>query len=369
MKNKKAIHIIWLTFLLAYFYDLFHEQGPNRWINLSLLLIFSLIYALGLIHDKYQFYCTLALMVIIIICIFYSHSNAWFLSFYLVILIGTLKKIKQLITLLAFLFVILITTIWHGSSHLQNIDWLLSNIPWMIFVLSLPVLSFMGRRSKELKEKLSLANEEIAKLVKNEERERISRDLHDTLGHTLSLLTLKSELAERLIEKNKIEKAIQELQEIQTTSRNALQQVRLLVSDMNMTTIADELIRAKKLLATAKITLESDSDIHTLSIPPLIQNILGMCLREAATNVVKHSQAKACQFKLKEHPGEWRMMLIDNGIGISLANIDQLKTNGIRGMKERLAIIEGKVDFIPSKRGTQLQITVPRIKHHQDRKE
>ena len=182
----------------------------------------------------------------------------------------------------------------------------------MLVMLALPFGIRAGHKSRELRQKLYVANEEIARLSKNEERERISRDLHDTLGHTLSLITLKSELAEKLITRNP-ERAIQEVKDIQATSRAALKQVRELVSGMNAVTIRDEMVHAKQILTAAGIGLETNNELDGRLLSPLIDNILGMCLRESVTNVVKHSHARTCKLELLEQPGSLQLIVTDDG--------------------------------------------------------
>ena len=139
----------------------------------------------------------------------------------------------------------------------------------MLVMLALPFAIRAGHKSRELRQKLYVANEEIARLSKNEERERISRDLHDTLGHTLSLITLKSELAEKLITRNP-DRAIQEVKDIQATSRPALKQVRELVSGMNAVTIRDEMVHAKQILTAAGIGLETNNELDGRLLPRLL---------------------------------------------------------------------------------------------------
>ena len=189
---------------------------------------------------------------------------------------------------------------WHYKLYIDR-DAIIQLVPAVLVMLALPFAIRAGHKSRELRQKLYVANEEIARLSKNEERERISRDLHDTLGHTLSLITLKSELAEKLITRNP-DRAIQEVKDIQATSRSALKQVRELVSGMNAVTIHDEMVHAKQILTAAGIALETKNELDGRLLSPLIDNILGMCLRESVTNVVKHSHARTCKLELLNSP-------------------------------------------------------------------
>lgn len=160
----------------------------------------------------------------------------------------------------------------------------------------------LGRR-KILEKQLDQANEVIEELVKREERMRIARDLHDTMGHTLSLITLKSQLVERLVAKDP-ERAQAEAREIQRTSRAALRQVRELVSEMRAVTVAEELAEAGKMLRAAEIVLEVQGEVSLEDVPDLTQNILSLCIKEAVTNIVKHSQATRCRIGIALTEGQ-----------------------------------------------------------------
>jgi two-component system sensor histidine kinase DesK len=226
-----------------------------------------------------------------------------------------------------------------------------------MFILML--LTPFGMRNfnqkKMLKNQLNEANEQIKDLVKREERQRIARDLHDTLGHTLSLITLKSQLVEKLIVKNP-ERASIEAKEITQTSRTALKQLRELISDMRMITVEEELEQIKAILQAANIELEIKQEASSSSLSPIEQNIVGMCLREAVTNVVKHSKASRCTVSVLESQGELILTVEDNGIGLEDQNHDG---NGIRGMKERIALIDGFVELNTIHPGTLLTVKVP----------
>ena len=205
-----------------------------------------------------------------------------------------------------------------------------------------------------LRNQLDQANEQIKDLVKREERQRIARDLHDTLGHTLSLITLKSQLVELSV-KNP-ERASAEAKEITQTSRTALKQLRELISDMRMITVEEELEQIKAILQAANIELEVRQEARSSSLSPIEQNIVGMCLREAVTNVVKHSKATRCAVSVLESQGELILKVEDNGIGLTDQNHDG---NGIRGMKERIALIDGFVELGTINPGTLLTVKVP----------
>lgn len=230
-------------------------------------------------------------------------------------------------------------------------------VPFLIIMLISPFGIRSMNRRMELEKELDKANKQIEELVKHEERVRIARDLHDTLGHTLSLLTLKSQLVQRLTAVDP-ERARLEAKEMETTSRAALKQVRELVTDLRAATIAEELIQIK-ILRAAGITYQYDGDHDFSKIPPFTQNIVGMCVREAATNVVKHSRETPCSVSINLSFEKMRVVIHDDGMGV----IEKTKQfgNGLNGMVERLALIDGSIS-LSNHNGAVLEINVPIIK-------
>src|SRR5699024_4390099 len=154
----------------------------------------------------------------------------------------------------------------------------------------LPVNMYYRNKREALESQLKDANKKISQLVVLEERQRIARDLHDTLGQKLSLIGLKSDLAGRLIQ-TKPKKAEKELEDIHQTARTALKEVREMVSDMKDAKLQDEMVRVRQILQAAQIDFQVKGDPVLQDTPLLVENVLTMCLKEAVTNLVKHSQA------------------------------------------------------------------------------
>ncbi|MFD1179579.1 histidine kinase [Paenibacillus puldeungensis] len=231
-------------------------------------------------------------------------------------------------------------------------------IPFILIMYTTPFGMRSMYRNRHLREELDRANERIKELVKREERIRIARDLHDTLGHTLSLITLKSQLVEKLAMKNP-ERAREEAKEIERTSRAALKQVRELVSDMRAIKVSEELAASAEMLKAAGITYEIQGEVSLEGVSELTQNIISLCIKEAVTNIVKHSGAEHCDINLKREGDAIKLMVEDDGAGIP----DELKDslgNGLKGMTERLALIEGSLELSPgNNKGTKLSVIVP----------
>lgn len=199
-------------------------------------------------------------------------------------------------------------------------------------------------------EKLRLANDEIEHLAKVAERERIARDLHDVLGHTLSLITLKSELARKLVDRDP-ERARLEMQDVENTSRAALADVREAIRGYRSEGLFAELVRARAALETAGVTVQCST--VPLELSPQQESVLAMVLREAVTNVVRHAEAQRCEVRLVKQDALCRLEIADDGRGG-----DAPEGNGLRGMRERLQSIGGSLERLTGN-GTRLVIQLP----------
>lgn len=228
----------------------------------------------------------------------------------------------------------------------------------VIGTVLLPFNLYNRNKREKLEGQLEHARERIAELIILEERERIARDLHDILGQKLSLIGLKSDLAARLVSKN-TEAAEKELMDIRQTASAALKEVRDLVDDIRMIKLAEELIRVRQVLKAAEMTFTVKGDPQFTNIPPLVENVLSMCLKEAVTNVVKHSYASACHIRFEQLPEEFSIRIQDDGIGIPAKGWN-LPGNGLKGIRERLEFVNGQLE-IHSEKGTELLIRVPVI--------
>lgn len=228
----------------------------------------------------------------------------------------------------------------------------------LIGTVLLPFNLFYRNRHENLEGQLEIANERIEKLIIYKERQRIARDLHDTLGHKLSLIGLKSDLVNKLIARDP-ERAENELNDIRHTASTALKEVRELVTDMRATNIKQELIRVKKILNAADIQMTIQGEPHFSKATPLIENVLSMCMKEAVTNVVKHSSASQCDISFAVTPDAFEIEIIDNGTGINKQD-KYLTGSGLSGMRERLEFVNGDLQLFKDD-GTTVKITVPAV--------
>ncbi|MFF4601662.1 sensor histidine kinase [Streptomyces sp. NPDC001339] len=216
------------------------------------------------------------------------------------------------------------------------------------------------RTTNQLRE----AREEVARLAANEERLRLARDLHDLLGHSLSLITLKSELAGRMLP-DRPEDAARQVADIEQVSRQALVDVREAVTGYRRPQLAVELAGARAALRTAGVALTVDPALERehRGLAADEEGALAWALREAVTNVVRHSGARRCELLLSE---EWeaderhylRLSVLDDGSGPPRAQHDG---NGLSGLRERLALADGRLETgsAPRTQGFALHAYVP----------
>jgi len=227
---------------------------------------------------------------------------------------------------------------------------------WTLFYSALfPVIigagnTFFAERNR-MNRQLRKANEEIEHLAKLAERERIARDLHDVLGHTLSVITLKSELAGKLIDRDP-QRAGKEIREVEEISRQALSDVRDAIRGYHSKGLLAELAQAKSTLETAGVAVRCDA-ADTLKLPAMQEGVLSMAVKEAVTNVVRHAHAHTCSLRLEQRNGSCHLEIEDDGQGGF-----QSEGNGLRGMRERVEMLGGTLTR-DTRTGTRIAITVP----------
>jgi two-component system, NarL family, sensor histidine kinase DesK len=208
---------------------------------------------------------------------------------------------------------------------------------------------YFAQRNRALS-KLRMANDEIEHLATVAERERIARDLHDVLGHTLSVIILKSELAGKLIQRDP-QRAGNEIREVEQISRQALSEVRDAIRGYRSHGLPAELAKAKATLETAGVTVKCEA--AKLALPVLHESVLSMAVREAVTNVVRHAHARTCTVRLEQRNGSCRLEIEDDGRGGV-----QYEGNGLRGMRERVEMLGGTLTR-DSAAGTRITIHLP----------
>jgi len=224
-------------------------------------------------------------------------------------------------------------------------------MPASVIVIS--VIMLVERINKEKDAALRLSQDEVRRLTTQAERERIGRDLHDLLGHTLSLVTLKSELARKLALADP-PRAQREMDEVERVSRHALAEVRAAVTGMRRSDLAAELISARLMLEASNIAFDAEAPA-ALGLPAETEASLALVLREAVTNIHRHARATTACVVFSRDTESFHMRISDNGRGGLAAH-----GNGISGMRERVHALGGSLAIdSPARRGTTLGVDVP----------
>lgn len=357
-RNSGISPYIWTILWILPFYFIFQSDSTIVMIvGILLTFAFFILYQIAFFAKGWVVYLWAFILMAISITSTSLFSYIYF-AFFVAHYIG---NIKDRVTFLILYFIHLISTSTSiNFSILQMDELFLKQLPFVIIiwisVILLPFSIYNRNEKGQLEEKLEDANKKIAQLAINEERQRIARDLHDTLGQKLSLIGLKSDLARRVIYKNP-EQARNELKDVQQTARTALNEVRKMVSSMRRTKLKDEIILVKKILEAAGIEYKGTEDIILSNASLLTENILSMCVKEAVTNIVKHSGATVCSISVEETWKETIVKIKDNGVfKHSVENLH--KRHGLIGMNERLEFVNGSMELITDE-GTIIIIRVP----------
>lgn len=227
---------------------------------------------------------------------------------------------------------------------------------WWFYMASVVVSALIGAVTIQAAAKaagdakLRLAQEEVERLAKLAERERIARDLHDVLGHTLSVVVLKSELARKLLPRDPT-RAQEEIAEVERIARQGLTDVREAITGYRASGLSAEIERVRATLTAAGI--DAAVDARPVTLTPEQETALSLALREAATNVIRHAEATRCQIRFYEQDGSALLEIQDDGRGG-----DAPFGHGLTGMRERIQALGGAM-FRSGEHGTRLQISLP----------
>jgi two-component system sensor histidine kinase DesK len=193
------------------------------------------------------------------------------------------------------------------------------------------------RRLMELVRELEATRAQVAELAAGEERLRLSRDMHDLLGHNLSLIALKSELARKLLGRDPAAAEV-EVRDIESVARTSLQEARAAVRGLRSASLASELDRAREALEAAGIEVELRT---TGPLPARVETLLGFAVREGATNVIRHSGARRCEIAVQRVGDLAELKVRDDGAGPADTGAEG---SGLRGLAERMAEAGGTLE-------------------------
>ena len=354
---------IWIIFCIMPFFFIIRSFSPF-YIGIGIVMLI-----LYLLCHKFSFQSTTGLkymwisfqMVLnIILTLMFGYI---YLSLFTAFFIGNIRQTVGFYIMYGLHIGFTVLSI--AAGYFIYLDLFLTQTPFIIIavlgVVLLPFTLYTRNKQENLESELETAKDRISELIIHEERQRIARDLHDTLGQKLSMIGLKSDLAARLVEKNP-QQAILEIKDIRQTASVALKEVRELVADMRAVRIEEELFRVEQILRAAEIEFKLVGNPKTIHMPVLFENVISMCLKEAVTNIVKHSKASTCIVTIEQNENELMLSVKDNGIGFE--ETVSLVGSGLKGMQERVEFLNGTVE-VKSEQGTEVIIHVPVAITHQ----
>ena len=207
---------------------------------------------------------------------------------------------------------------------------------------------------EDLKKAQAKQNAQINLLLAENERSRIGQDLHDSLGHTFAMLSVKTDLALQLFRMEAYPQVEKELKEIQQISKDSMNEVRTIVENLKSRTLASELETVKKMLEIAGIEVQVENHLDKASLTQDIESTAAMVLLELATNIIKHANAKKAHLKLERTDQELVLTVRDDGKGFAT-----LKGNELHTVRDRAAAFSGQVELVSLKDPTEVRVHLP----------
>ena len=207
---------------------------------------------------------------------------------------------------------------------------------------------------EDLKEAQAKQNAQINLLLAENERSRIGQDLHDSLGHTFAMLSVKTDLALQLFQMEAYPQVEKELKEIHQISKDSMNEVRTIVENLKSRTLTSELETVKKMLEIAGIEVEIANQLDTASLTQELESTASMILLELVTNIIKHAQASKAYLKLERTEKELILTVRDDGCGFPTLKGDELHT-----VRDRVLPFSGEVKVISQKQPTEVQVRLP----------
>ena len=311
-------------FTIAYLLMVYLKKAYSKWI--PFLLFYTLAY-------------------IIFMTLTFQGGMMWFVFFNVNLLVWRFEDSVSSYRFLSFLATLLILT---SSSFLLTDDLSTHLMSMAILLFSLGMYYYQNRIRQE--RKMEEQNRTINILSAENERNRIGRDLHDTLGHTFAMMSLKTELALKQMDKEQYDAARKNLEELNQISRDSMYEVREIVNKLKYRTVAEELLELERLFDLSDIVLTVDSSLDLDSLSPVTQSTLSMVLRELANNVIKHSQADSCQIRLSRNLGII-LEFEDDGCGFK-----EVTGQELHSIRERLSLVDGDLEILSQSHPTIIRV-------------
>jgi two-component system sensor histidine kinase DesK len=336
----------WLAYILIFLSTPFlNAASPRiRTLTIGAVAVFLPLYFWGYwLHGRRTLYAVGGIALLGSLCAPFNAGASVFFTF-AACFVGEAAQPAEAFGYLAGLLAWIGLEAW--LLHLPMQFW----IPALFFSTLLGASDIHFAQQRRMNRKLKMAQDEVEHMAKVAERERIARDLHDVLGHTLSLIILKSELASKLAEKDPA-RATMEIRDVERISREALAQVRAAVRGYQASGIVEEFRHARETLELAGIAPEVD--VEPLAMSPAQEGVLVLALREAVTNVIRHARATACKLSLRGDGVCCELEIADNGPGSAAG-----EGFGLSSMRHRVESLGGLLER-SGMPGNTLRIRLP----------
>jgi two-component system sensor histidine kinase DesK len=236
---------------------------------------------------------------------------------------------------------------------------------WVGFAILLAgFLTYASRRQGELEGALLRAEERNARLAVVDERNRIARDLHDLLGHSLSVIAVKAQLAERLLERERPADAMAEIRDVRGVARDALHEVRHVVDGYRRRPLAAVVASARAALEAGGVQVRTA--LPARPVPQDAEDVVAFVVREGSTNVLRHAGARTCTIAVRRDPDAVVATVTDDGAGAGQPRVlrpDDRRPgdgHGLAGLAERVTAVGGRVELRAGPAGgTILEAHIP----------
>ena len=357
LERLKSIHyMFWVSLIFMIFPILPVVTGWLSVWHLFIDILFVVAY-LGILTTKSQRLSWLFWGIILTYVVgntaFVAVNYIWFFFFLSNLLsyhfsVGGLKSLHVWTFLLAQVLVVGQLLIF------QEVEFLFYILVILAFVDLMTLGLVRIRIVEDLKEAQAKQNAQINLLLAETERSRIGQDLHDSLGHTFAMLSVKTDLALQLFQMEAYPQVEKELKEIHQISKDSMNEVRTIVENLKSRTLTSELETVKKMLEIAGIEVEIANQLDTASLTQELESTASMILLELVTNIIKHAKASKVYLKLERTEKELILTVRDDGCGFTSIKGDDLHT-----VRDRVLPFSGEVKVISQKQPTEVQVRLP----------
>lgn len=348
--------LFWLAYLVFFFLDPLFRRSLVFWLEcLGFAAIFVALYValFKLRQVELRVACVVGMYLLGAITYPINSGAITFFIYAAALLPFVVRSTKAVLICFVVEALLVVSEGWllyRGPHHLSL--WSSASALFFITVVGGSNIFFAQKQRADCK--LRMAQEEIEALAAVAERERIARDLHDVLGHTLSVIVLKAELAGRLLARGEdTSRAAQEIADVERTARSALAEVRETIGGYRARGLAAEMDAARNALTAAGVRFEVEGAPRAGTLRPAEETVLALALREAVTNVVRHAQARTCRLRFTVLDGRHSLAIEDDGEHTAM-----YEGNGLRGMRERVESLGGTFQ-LEREHGTRLLIELP----------